>query len=211
MNRHVAHLGQDRIAAAEREHGEQRKNQEQMQQASWMLRHQQLPVDVEQMMARAAMKRQVLIGMSLRRRAGTVEEDRERSERHQAREESRARLLVEADCAALYPAIDFVDESLVEVWNRDGILGTVGKIADGAQTGGVKRLNLTCLELLIEGPIVETGLAFAGRNEPLDDDKDRDDRQDDEDDGPEMFVHVDVRPFDPLEARLGMEYIAIDS
>ena len=120
-------------------------------------------------------------------------------------------MLFEADRSALYLAIDFVDECLIEVRNGDGILGAVGKVADGAQPGGVKRLNLTCLELLIESPIVETGLAFGRRNEALDDDKDRDDRQDDEDDGSEMFVHVDVRPFDPLEARLGMEYSAVDS
>ena len=36
VDRHVPHLGQDRIAAAEREHGEQRKNQKQVQQAGWM-------------------------------------------------------------------------------------------------------------------------------------------------------------------------------
>ena len=99
-----------------------------------------------------------------------------------AREEPRVRLLLEADRSALYLAIDFVDECLIEVRNRDRILGAVGKVADGAQPSGVKRLNLSGLELLIEGAIVEAGLAFAGRNEALDDDKDGDDRQDDEDD-----------------------------
>jgi hypothetical protein len=40
----------------------------------------------------------------------------------------------------------------------------------------VERLNLTGLELLIEGPVVKMGLSFAWRDEALDDDKDRNDR-----------------------------------
>ena len=72
--------------------------------------------------------------------------------------------------------IDLVDERLIDVRNRDGVFRAVGKIADGVETGGVERLNLSGFELLVEGAVIEPRLAFAGLDEPLDDDEDGDHR-----------------------------------
>ena len=94
------------------------------------------------------------------------------AERHEAREQSGIRLLVEADRAALDLTVDLVDESLIEIGNGNRVLRAVGEIADGVEPGSVERLNLSRLELLVEGTIIESRLAFARRNEALDHDED---------------------------------------
>ncbi len=70
------------------------------------------------------------------------------------------------------------------------VLRAVGQVADRGQTGGVERLDLSGFELLIERAVVEAGLPFVRLDEPLHDDEDGDDRQDDENDGPQIFAHV---------------------
>ena len=57
----------------------------------------------------------------------------------------------------------------------------------------VERLDLARFEFLVESAVIETRLALTGLNEAFDDDENGDHRQDDEDDGPEVFAHFVVR------------------
>ncbi len=85
--------------------------------------------------------------------------------------------------------LDVLDELLVRIRQRDGVLAAARNIARRLLSDGVKRLDLAGFQFLIEDAVVETGRAFAGLHDALDDKEDRDDGEDDQEDRSEMLCH----------------------